>query len=118
AGVPGLNCFVSKWLLIAAALEKGNVAHYFGIVVVVISSAAMLAAYLRIIYAMFSGIPRKGLVTESVPVALMAPILILTALTIILGVYPQAVLGYVRGASEAIASPAYWEYVWEAVRAR
>jgi multicomponent Na+:H+ antiporter subunit D len=118
AGVPGLNCFVSKWLLIAAALERGNVAYYFGIVVVVVSSAAMLAAYLRIIYAMFSGIPRKGLVSESVPAALMVPILILTAIAILLGVYPQAVLGYVRGASEAVASPAYWEYVWEAVRAR
>jgi multicomponent Na+:H+ antiporter subunit D len=116
AGVPGLNCFVSKWLLIAAALDKGGVVNYLGIVVVVISSAAMLAAYLRIIYAMFSGIPRKGLISGSIPASIMAPILILTALAIILGVYPQAILGYVRGASEAVASPAYWEYVWEVVR--
>jgi len=92
------------------------VVNYLGIVVVVISSAAMLAAYLRIIYAMFSGIPRKGLISGSIPASIMAPILILTALAIILGVYPQAILGYVRGASEAVASPAYWEYVWEVVR--
>lgn len=112
-GVPTLNCFVSKWLLIVAAIDKASAVFYVAAVVIVATSAIMLGAQLRVIYAISAGVPRIEMQAKKLPLNMIVPIAALTVLTVVLGVYPQLVLSYVENAARAVVSPDYWKYVWE-----
>jgi multicomponent Na+:H+ antiporter subunit D len=111
-GVPTLNCFVSKWLLIVAAIDKADALHYISAVIIVATSAIMLGAQLRVIYGITAGVSRVEIRTRKLPLTMMIPIAVLTLLAVILGVYPQVIMSHVEDAARAMVNPDYWKYVW------
>ncbi|NJE09318.1 cation:proton antiporter, partial [Thermococcus sp. M39] len=59
-GIPPLNVFFSKLLLFNALMEKS-----FGLaLIIVISSAIALIAYMRVFYVIWLGKPKEGLETK------------------------------------------------------
>ena len=111
-GVPTLNCFVSKWLLIVATINKASPVYYIAAVTIVATSAIMLVAQLRVIYGISAGVTRTEVRTDRLPLTMVVPIAALTILTVVLGVYPQLILSNVEDAAKAMVNPDYWKYVW------
>ena len=94
AGVPPLNGFASKWLILATCLMAGMRAPLFlvlGLVGLFISLVT-LASFLKVIGAVFLGQPSEDPRAREVPWAMAAPQVVLAALCILLGVFPQAPL--------------------------
>ncbi len=100
SGVPPLNGFVSKWLLYQGALQVPHHGLAIALVVVaVFGSALTLASFVKAIYSAFlSPAPKRpgrarAEVRESV--ARVAPMVVLAAACVFLGLFPGAI---VRGA--------------------
>jgi len=112
SGVPPLNGFASKWLIYQAALSIPN--HGLGtamIVVAVFGSALTLASFVKVLYSAFLSAPAKnspaaradaGGVKESF--CLAAPMVVLAALCIVLGVAPGLAVGPLS--DPAVVAPA------------
>jgi formate hydrogenlyase subunit 3/multisubunit Na+/H+ antiporter MnhD subunit len=86
AGVPPLNGFASKWVIFQAAFESGHWA---------LGAAAMggslltLAAILKFAHAAFMGAPTpKALAAKEAPMAMLVPMGLLTAGSVIVGIIP------------------------------
>lgn len=102
AGIPPLNVFISKLLLVMAAFEKFTPAAVAAAVLLVVTSAIVLAAQFRIIHTVFFGKLRSGLEHVNEPGLLMlTPIVVLTALTVILGVYPYPLIELASNGAKA-----------------
>ncbi len=103
AGVPPLNGFASKWLILATCLLAGMTAPLFlvlGIVGLFISLVT-LASFLKVVGAVFLGQPSEDPRVREVPWTMAAPQAVLAALCVLLGVFPQVPL---RLAHAALAS--------------
>jgi len=103
AGVPPFNGFASKWLILATCVLVGIHAPLFlalGIVGLFISLVT-LASFLKVLGAVFLGRADETRHVREVPWAMAAPQVVLAALCVLLGVFPQAPL---RLAYAAIAS--------------
>jgi len=102
AGVPPLNVFVSKLLLVIAALEKLTPTAIVGAILLVVTSAIVLAAQFRVIHAVFFGKLPSSLKQVSEPgLPMLAPITILTASTVVLGVYPYPLIELASNGAKA-----------------
>lgn len=83
AGLPPLNGFVSKYLLYMALMDKGLAPLTL---IIVLSSAFALLAYLKIIYGVWLKAPTRSLEGIHDPTWRMsAPLLILASLCVVLG---------------------------------
>lgn len=90
-GIPPFTGFVSKWFLCLGALESGTGAYGYVGPAILLVSALLTAGYLLpiTIDGFFPGKDFAGDVTKCEPKAVMlVPIIILGALTLILGVFP------------------------------
>ncbi len=107
SGVPPFNCFWSELTIYAACIASGNILNILGAVVMVVMSAVALAFYIRAINRVFFGASRMDTssVTE-VPLAMKLPLLVLTALCVLIGVYPQLGVIFVNPAATALFSQA------------
>ncbi len=86
SGVPPLNGFVSKWMIYEALLQKKEV--FLLIMAFVGSTGAFLYLY-RFIHSVFLGqLPEKYKDVKEVPFLMQLPIWILSALTIVFGIWP------------------------------
>lgn len=114
AGVPPLNGFVSKWLIVATCLLAGLAHPVFlvlGLVAMFISLAT-LASFLKVLGAVFLGAPDTARRMREVPASMVAPQVALAALCVLFGVLPLWPLHLVRDAvacSVPIAVPAAGE---------
>ena len=93
SGVPPLSCFMSKILLLQAFLEVGWLAP--AIVIVVLTSALSLLGYLKVFYNVYLRAPSGELSVEEAPASMLAPMLILAALCVVLGVAAPWLIGLV-----------------------
>lgn len=103
AGVPPLNGFASKWLILATCLVAGLRAPLFlalGIVGLFISLAT-LASFLKVIGAVFLGQPGEDPGVREVPPSMVVPQVVLAALCVLFGLYPQAPLRLAHAAAGA-----------------
>jgi multicomponent Na+:H+ antiporter subunit D len=96
-GVPPVAGFISKWYLLTGAVA----AHQAGIVLVLLASTLLNAAYfVPVVYqAYFGAAPDGGGgegVREASP-ALLVPLLITAALSVAAGLYPEFFIGIVKG---------------------
>ena len=99
SGVPPLNGFVSKWLVYQGALELGHPSAGHGglaialLVVAVFGSALTLASFVKVMYSAFLSPAPKGSAAAAGTVResfwLAAPMVILAAACIVLGIWPQ-----------------------------
>lgn len=103
AGVPPLNGFASKWLILATCGLVGLRSPLFLILGIVglFTSLVTLGAFLTVLGAVFLGRPDETRRVREVPWPMAVPQVVLAALCILLGVFPQAPL---RVAHAAIAS--------------
>lgn len=105
AGVPPLNGFASKWIILATCVLIGFHAPLFLVLGVagLVTSLATLASYLTLLGSVFLGRPDATRSPREVPWTMAVPQAALAALCVLLGVFPQAPL---RLAHAAIASVA------------
>nr|MDO8134842.1 proton-conducting transporter membrane subunit [Candidatus Njordarchaeum guaymaensis] len=109
AGVPPLNGFYSKILLLWSAAEFGGVLGYSLLIFGLFSSAVAIYFYLRIVQVIVFTEPSKKVanVKES-PSPMLIAMWILAALCIIIGVYPKPFFDLVQQAAAALTGiPSY-----------
>lgn len=100
AGVPPLNGFVSKWLIVAACLLAGLRFPLFVVlgVIALFISLATLATFLKALGSVFLGSAEAAPQRKEVPASMIVPQVVLAALCVVLGVFPQFVLRVVEHA--------------------
>jgi formate hydrogenlyase subunit 3/multisubunit Na+/H+ antiporter MnhD subunit len=90
AGIPPLNGFSSKWMIFEACFQSG---HWALGAAAMISSLFTLAAVLKFAHAAFMGAPtEKALQAREAPLAMLVPMGILTAASVVVGVMPGLLL--------------------------
>lgn len=94
SGVPPLNGFVSKWLIIAGCLLAGMRFPLFFVLglVALFISLATLAMYLKVFGAVFLGKADESRAVNEVPTSMVVPQVALATLCILLGIFPQFAL--------------------------
>ncbi len=106
AGVPPFNGFCSKWLIVAGCLLAGMRFPLFlvlGIVALFISLAT-LASFLKVLGSVFLGLADEKLGIKEVPISMVVPQVVLAALCVLLGIFPQVMLRVVAQAIEGVTS--------------
>jgi hydrogenase-4 component B len=106
SGVPPLNGFASKWLIVASCLLAGLYMPLFlllGLVAMFISLVT-LASFLKVLGAVFLGADRMSKDVREVPTSMAVPQVVLASLCVLLGVVPFAVLGPLRDAVVGLTS--------------
>jgi hydrogenase-4 component B len=100
AGVPPLNGFVSKWLIVAGCLLAGLRFPLFLVlgVIALFISLATLATFLKALGSVFLGSTEENLRAEEVPTSMIVPQVVLAGLCVLLGVFPQFVLPVIESA--------------------
>jgi multicomponent Na+:H+ antiporter subunit D len=94
-GIPPTNGFVSKWYLALGGLHENRAIF----VVILLTSALLTAAYLIpiIITAFFPGEDYQPSISRKDPPAnMLVPIIILTAVVVLLGLFPNLVLNFIK----------------------
>ena len=106
AGVPPLNGFTSKWLIVAGCLLTGMRFPLFlvlGLIALFISLAT-LASFLKVLGSVFLGRADESLGIKEVPISMIVPQVVLAALCVLLGIFPQLVLRFVGHAIEGVTA--------------
>ena len=98
-GVPGTAGFISKWLLINAALESGP--WGWGLIAVILVSSLMAVVYIwRIVEALYFGVPVEGdSPTSEAPLQLLLVTWLVAILNIYFGLFPQVPLELANSAA-------------------
>jgi multicomponent Na+:H+ antiporter subunit D len=96
-GVPPAAGFVSKWYLLAGALD----AHQVGIVAVLLVSTVLNAAYFApVVYHAYFSVPTDGeaasCIKEASP-ALLIPLLFTAFLSLAAGIFPEFFIQLIKG---------------------
>jgi len=101
-GTPPLNGFWSEWMIFGGGLASGKgLITLFGVLSTVITAGY----YLWFAWRVFLGPTPKNLSdVKEAPFTLLIPIIILTTLSILLGVLPGLVLEYIKPAADYLSS--------------
>lgn len=100
-GLPFTVGFVSKWYLVLATIEAG----LWPAVAAVVASSLLAIAYLwRVVEAGWFAPAPQGVAAREAPIALLAPMVLLTALCVVFGVATDFTLGIAGRAADALAS--------------
>ncbi len=95
-GAPPVGGFITKWNLLIGSVE----AHQLGILLILIASTVLNAAYFApITYRAFfgkrpAGEPYTGI--KEAPLAMLIPILIACTISVLLGIFPNFMLQFVK----------------------
>ncbi len=92
AGVPPLSGFMSEWMIFKAGIDASATIGIWGILitlVAVLNSILSMGYYLPMVKTFFLKPKRQFANLKPAPRSMMIPILVLTAVTIILGIWPQ-----------------------------
>ncbi|SKC88959.1 complex I subunit 5 family protein [Maledivibacter halophilus] len=92
-GIPPTNGFVSKWFLALGGLDENKILF----VVILLLSAILTAGYLLpiVITAFFPGHNEK-IIKKEPPLPMLIPIVILTVIIVVLGLFPNIVLHFIE----------------------
>ncbi len=100
AGIPGLNGFVSEFYIILAGIDAEM---YLPTALMIINVLLSVVYYFRMIYTVMLKEPsEKAMQAREVPLTMLAPMAVLTALCIIIGLFPNAFLSLSRDAANAV----------------
>jgi proton-translocating NADH-quinone oxidoreductase chain N len=92
AGAPPLSGFMSEWMIFKAGIDATTAIGYWGILitlVAVLNSILSMGYYLPMVRTFFLKPKGKVPTLKPAPKLMMVPILVLTAITIILGIWPE-----------------------------
>ena len=101
AGIPPFNGFYSKLLIYQAAFNSG---HPILGVLAILASALTLAYFLKLFSAIFLGTPSPGLKLHKVGATTIFPLLLLSAICILLGIAPALVSHLITPATDSLLS--------------
>ena len=104
AGVPPLNGFTSKWLIISGCILAGFRFPLFlvlGLIALFIS-VVTLASFLKLLGAVFLGKADENFTVKEAPASMLVPQAALAALCVALGVFPQVPLRFIGRAVEGL----------------
>ena len=106
AGVPPLNGFASKWLIVAGCLLAGMRFPLFFVLglIALFVSLATLASFLKVLGAVFLGRADESPGIKEVPISMIVPQVVLAALCVLLGIFPQFVLRFIGHAIEGLTA--------------
>ncbi len=95
-GAPPVAGFITKWNLLIGSIE----AHQIGILLILITSTILNAAYFApITYRAFFGkpkIPNAYPKIKEAPLSMLIPILIACTISVVIGIYPDFMLQFVK----------------------
>lgn len=97
SGVPPLNGFASKWMIYQAAFEATSISPVNAAagIVAVLASALTLASFIKYLHSVFLGpLPKEFEGVRDVPLSMKAPMVVLAALCLVFGLFPQIPLNY------------------------
>lgn len=110
ANIPPLGGFVGKWMLYEALIQSD---HYFLVIVAFFASTASFLYVYRLIFSIFLGQEEKEFehVKEAPFFTMQLPMLLLSAITIVTGVFPGLLLQPIAAAMDFLGFPAadYWQ---------
>ncbi len=103
SGIPPLNGFVSEYMILQAGFQKGGYYPALSVVVLVLTFI-MFAAYIRTFQRVFLAVDETKKETEIsyLSIYIIIPIVILSILCILLGVFPTPVVDVINQLSTAI----------------
>ena len=95
-GAPPVAGFVTKWSLLVGSIQ----AHQIGILLILIASTMLNAAYFApVTYKAFFGKRPKGETFQGIkeaPLSMLIPILIACAISVVLGIFPNIMMDFVN----------------------
>lgn len=94
-GAPPVAGFVSKWYLLVGSME----AHQVGILLILIASTVLNVGYFApVTYKAFFGKPPAGAAVgiKEAPLSMLIPILIAVTISVIIGIYPNFMMQFVK----------------------
>lgn len=99
-GIPPTNGFMSKWLLAEGALVEGKV----GFPAILLVSALLTAMYLLPIatVAFFRKEDNEVIAEKEAPLKMLIPIICITIITILLGLFPNYILDFIRSMASEV----------------
>jgi len=102
AGFPGLNSFVGEFLIIGGAFRVGAWLGAAAVLGVALGTTYILWLYYRVVLGeLKSGLQGLRLEVNAREVATLAP---LALLALVIGVYPESVLGFLRASVSQLLS--------------
>ncbi len=98
-GVPGTAGFISKWLLVQAALERG----WWWLALAIVGSSLLAVIYVwKGIEAVYLRPPREDVDRREAPLSMLVPIWIMAGACIYFGLSAEQTVGAARAAAEAL----------------
>jgi multicomponent Na+:H+ antiporter subunit D len=98
-GVPGTAGFISKWVLVQAALEKG----WWPIALLVLASSLLAVIYVwRVIETLYLKQPAEGIAPKEAPLSMLLPLWIMASACIYFGFDTDMTLSAARTAAEGL----------------
>ena len=98
-GVPGTAGFISKWLLVQAAIEQG----YWPIALAIVATSLLAIIYVwRIVETLYMKAPSGELKRGDAPLSMLIPLWIMALSTIWFGLNTEMTLAAVSAASEGL----------------
>jgi len=99
AGIPPSNGFISKLLIYRACFDAG---HFVPLAVSIAVSLLILAVYVRAFQMIFLGGDNGRVRKGTIPASMLAPVLILAAACLVIGILPDIGLGVVGEISKQV----------------
>lgn len=102
-GVPGTAGFISKWVLVQAAIEQG----WWPIALAIVASSLLAIIYVwRVIETLYMKAPADGVARAEAPMAMLIPLWVMALATIWFGIDTDLTLTAARAAAEGLLSGA------------
>ena len=98
-GVPGTAGFLSKWLLVQAALEQG----YWPIAMLIVASSLLAVIYVwRLVETLYLSAPNSEQTIREAPLSMLLPLWIMALACIYFGFETDITLGAAKAAAQAL----------------
>jgi multicomponent Na+:H+ antiporter subunit D len=103
SGIPPLNGFISEYLILQAGFQKGGYYPALSVVLVVLT-LPMFAAYIRVFQRAFLTVDERLEAPEVsyLSIYIIIPIIILSVLCVLMGIFPTAIIDQLNSLSVAI----------------
>jgi formate hydrogenlyase subunit 3/multisubunit Na+/H+ antiporter MnhD subunit len=103
SGIPPLNGFVSEYLILQAGFQKGGYYPVLSIILLVLT-LPMFAAYIKAFQRTFLATDRSWIIPEVsyLSIYIIIPIIILSVLCVLMGIFPAAIIEQANNLSLAI----------------
>jgi formate hydrogenlyase subunit 3/multisubunit Na+/H+ antiporter MnhD subunit len=103
SGIPPLNGFVSEYLILQAGFQKGGYYPVLSIILLVLT-LPMFAAYIKAFQRTFLATDRSWIIPEVsyLSIYIIIPIIILSVLCVLMGIFPAAIIEQANNLSIAI----------------